>query len=275
LAAQGAPGVLILAALFALGFLAAWRARVSRFGLSGVLSGSLLAGLVAHQFSVFILPTALYFYLTVAMLAVLPSPLGSTGTRLARGRLIWRIARVAAGAAFLAYAASLLASDAALALVKRRVEAGDVRNAMELYPQVLRWPPRMHADLWYSRSLIAAAQKSPNALLRLQASQEAFAAAIRATRGSEECHNAWYNLATLYAARNDLAGTERSLRAAIACSPNWYKPHWTLAQVLRLSGRLWEAEAESARAVELSGGKHREVDDTWKLIKTELQDVNK
>ena len=41
--------------------------------------------------------------------------------------------------------------------------------------------------------------------------------------------------------QNNMAGTEQCLRAAIAAHPTWFKPHWMLAQVLRLQGRDQEA----------------------------------
>ena len=50
-----------------------------------------------------------------------------------------------------------------------------------------------------------------------------------------------------------------TLFAAIAAHPNWFKPHWTLAQVLRFESRREEAEREGALALDLDGGKHPEV----------------
>ena len=46
------------------------------------------------------------------------------------------------------------------------------------------------------------------------------------------------------------AGAERSLRSAIAANPTWFKPHWMLAQVLRLDSRLAEAERGIATVCE-------------------------
>jgi tetratricopeptide (TPR) repeat protein len=87
----------------------------------------------------------------------------------------------------------------------------------------------------------------------------AAAAAERAVQTAEDPFNAWYSLSEIYAARNDAAGAERCLRAAIAAHPNWFKPHWTLAQVLRFESRREEAEREGALAIDLDGGKHPEV----------------
>jgi tetratricopeptide (TPR) repeat protein len=93
----------------------------------------------------------------------------------------------------------------------------------------------------------------------LQALQLAAAAGERATRTAEDPFNAWYSLSAIYAGRNDAAGAERCLRAAIAAHPTWFKPHWMLAQVLRLEGRGEEALREAALAVDLAGGKHPEI----------------
>jgi hypothetical protein len=87
----------------------------------------------------------------------------------------------------------------------------------------------------------------------------ALAAGQAATRDSEEPFNARYNLAGIYALENDAAGAEHSLREAIAANPNWFKPHWTLVQLLRLEGRIREASSEAALAARLDGGKHPEV----------------
>ena len=49
------------------------------------------------------------------------------------------------------------------------------------------------------------------------------------------------------------------LRQAIASSPNWFKPHWMLAQVLMTKGHREQALAEGRVAVDLNGGKNPEV----------------
>ena len=83
---------------------------------------------------------------------------------------------------------------------------------------------------------------------------EAAAAAQRAT-GSDDAQNAWYTVAWLHAREGDMPRTEQSLRAAIRSAPNWYKPHWMLAEVLHSQGRTAEARAEAERAAYLSAGK--------------------
>jgi hypothetical protein len=45
----------------------------------------------------------------------------------------------------------------------------------------------------------------------------------------------------------------------VDASPNWFKSHWVLAQVLSFEGRRTEALAEAVRAAELDGGKDPEI----------------
>ena len=96
---------------------------------------------------------------------------------------------------------------------------------------------------------------------------ESVAAGLRATRTAEDPFNAWYSLAGLYAVENDAAGAEKSLRAAIAANPNWFKPHWALAQLLQLENRTGDAVREASLAAELNAGKNPEVAHTLREIR--------
>ena len=141
------------------------------------------------------------------------------------------------------------AADHELQLARRSIEARDLPGAAMHYGEFERWKlPGASADLWYSR-----------ALLSIGAILPAGQAALAATRTAEEPFNAWYNLAELYAAGNSGAETESSLRRAAAAKPNWFKPHWMLARLLRIESRVAEAAAEAATAADLDGGKHPEV----------------
>lgn len=169
----------------------------------------------------------------------------------------------AAALALVYCAGRYLAADRELALAKSALERGDVTAAAARYLKYdARRFPGTGSDLWFSRACSSVAAGSGNPIVRVQALGQAGTAAIRATRTSEEPFNAWYNLSALYAARNDSAGTERALRAAIEARPNWFKPHWVLAQVLRLEGRLPEAEPEASIAADRNGGKNPEVNRT-------------
>jgi hypothetical protein len=59
---------------------------------------------------------------------------------------------------------------------------------------------------------------------------------------------------------------ENGLRRAIQFAPNWFKPHWTLAQFLELTNRHDEARSEAAIALELNGGHDAEVTETTRRI---------
>ncbi len=242
---QGSPSALILVAMTVLGFYAAWKARDAI--LAGTLAAALAALVVSQQFTAFTVPTALFFYLTIALLVTQafdpvrlpPSP--------------FRVPKVA-GAALLAlvlvgFALMLVYADASLARVARLIQAGETGEAATVYQQVERWgPPGMRTELWYSRAMVGTAAFRPG-----------LEAAFRAAQTAEDRENAWLNLAVLYGRQNDAAHAAESLRSAIAAAPNWYKPHWLLAQVLWVEGREEEACTEAALAADRNGRQNPEV----------------
>ncbi len=270
LAAQGLPGMLILVSICTMCFAALRKANTADPRLTGFLGASFLAGLVSLQFSSFVLPTALYFYLTTGMIvALVPRPPDNRQKRASRGAAIgWYAAALAAAVLLANFSFRLLATDRQLELTRDYLDAGRIRVAAQAYQLARDWQPRgMSADLWFSRSMASAAQKSPDVLIRLDGFQVALEAASRAAANSEDLPNAWYNLAAFHARRDDLTKTEESLRRAIASSPTWYKPHWMLAQLLRAAGRVADARTEAKLAVELGGSKHPEVVRTWEELK--------
>jgi hypothetical protein len=111
-----------------------------------------------------------------------------------------------------------------------------------------------------------AANRATDARAHSEAWNEAMQAGARAAEFSEQRQNAWYSLASLFAAQDDSRAVERCLRNAIAWSPNWFKPHWALAQLLALSNRKGEAMLEAAAALDRNGGKNPEVVATWKSL---------
>jgi tetratricopeptide (TPR) repeat protein len=144
-------------------------------------------------------------------------------------------------------AAPYIAADHALASTRRAIEAGSIP------------PVPAEADLWYSRTLLNATSRAPDLGHRVAGMQQALAAARRATLKSEDPFNAWYNLAGILALQNDASGAEQALRNAVVARPNWFKPHWTLAQLLALEHRTAEARREALLAVDLDGGRNPEV----------------
>jgi tetratricopeptide (TPR) repeat protein len=131
-----------------------------------------------------------------------------------------------------------------------------------------RWsPPGMRTDLWYSQAMFGAAGRAKIPPDAVSAWHAGLAAAVRAAQSAEERQNAWYDLALYYARQNDIPHAEQSLRSAIDCAPNWFKPHWLLAEVLRAGGRMEEARAEATRAADLDNGRNPEVTRTLAEIR--------
>jgi tetratricopeptide (TPR) repeat protein len=237
LVAQGVPGLLALAALCAVGFRAAWRARDRHPTVAPAIAGALAAGVVAQQFTAFTIPTAVIFFATIALAAGLDAPPPERPLP-----IVWAPVALA----LLYFALRLGLTDRALQLAKDRLTAGDTRGAARHFDSARI--PGASSDLWYSRSLTRAGDL-PGAI----------AAGLRATETAEDPFNAWYSLSALYAAQNDAQRAELSLRNAIQAHPTWFKPHWTLARLLALTGRGDEARREARDALDLDAGKHPEV----------------
>jgi tetratricopeptide (TPR) repeat protein len=266
-AAAGVPGLLAMVLLLGSGLRQGWRARAAAPG--NALAASLVAVVAAQQFSSLVAPTALMLFVHLAFLAALDPaakavPAGGS-RRLRFG------AAVPVACVLTVFGVRLVAADRMLARSKDEIERGRFESAALSYQRALDWqPPGMAADLWYSRSMANAAQGTADARLKLLCWRQAMHAAQRATRSSEDRHNAWYSMAALAAQENDYAAVEHSLRQAIAASPHWYKPHWMLAEVLHAAGRLDEAAREAAIAVDRNGGRNTEVTRTEAQIQSAL-----
>lgn len=231
---QGLLGLASLLCLCALGIYWTWRSH------SPWLLAALLAGLTAQQFTVFTLPTALLFYLTLALCS--PAARPPSGRRFPVPKLVF--------AAIMLYCAfRFAAADRMLEITRQRLDAHDIPGAAAAFSRYrsLRFPGAA-AELWYSRALLAQGAIIP-------AGQAAIAAATR----PEDPFDAWYNLAEIYAFGNDAPQAETALRHAVAAHPNWFKPHWMLGRLLRLEGRNPEAAREAAQAADLDGGKDSEI----------------
>jgi O-Antigen ligase len=264
LVSQGIPGVGILAGFAGLAWFAARRAVTQGQRTAPYLASALIAGLTAGLFVCFTLPGALYFYATIAMLAGLVISRTADAAKL-RPALELRIPALAlittAIAIFMYFTIRVTAADFALERAKRALDAGRLEESVADYAWSQQWHPAGSSDdLYFSRALLLAASRPASRPARvLIASQEAFTIARRAVETSEEQQNAWYSLAGFYAAQNDFADVETCLRYSAQASPNWFRSHWALAQVLAFAGRRTEATAEAARAADLDGGKDPEI----------------
>ena len=269
LVSQGVAGPVLLLALAASGFAAAMMSRRSARPnqAAGALAAGLAAMTISEQFTCFTLPTALAYYVTIAMLVSLSA--GAAPPPWPADRRWVRVAVAAPCAAILVFfGVRLSVAESLLAAMRRDLDSGLVGDAANRYAEYLHWRwPGPSADLWYSRRLAQIAGSNAERFVRVQAFQQAGLAAQRATQTTEATFNAYYNLAAFYARENDFPHTEQSLRAAIFRAPNWFKTHWMLAQVLQAESRLREAETEAATAVALDGGKHAEVTSTLDHIR--------
>jgi O-antigen ligase len=234
LIAQGIPGLLVLVAFCAWGL---WQKSADP-----CIKGALVAALVAQVFTAFILPTCLFFYLTLALL-IQPGPLRSIP--------LARIAGWCCALLLTVYALRWSVADSYLASASAALDRGDLARAIVAHRQVLKWAlPGSSSDLYYSRRLVDLVGKSTDFRFKAQGIREAANAAILATRNSEDPPNAWYNLAAFLSITSSPADVERSLRESIRAAPHWYKPHWVLAQLLVAERRLDEARREAEIAVE-------------------------
>ncbi|MEO8593330.1 MAG: O-antigen ligase family protein [Candidatus Solibacter sp.] len=252
LVGQGVVGLALLAAWCALGFGAAWKLRGAHPRLAAGLAAAMAAGTVSQQFTVFTLATAAIFFATVGIAAGMAMPAAPSVRR-------WPLALP-----LIYFAVQSALGDHALAAAQRDLAAGKLSAAAAHYAA-----SGQSSDLWYSRALWEAASKAQQLPERLVALERASQAGERATRTAEAPFNAWYSLSTIRALQNNARATEQCLRAAIGAHPNWFKPHWMLARVLKLQGRDAEALREATQAADLDGGVHPEVARTLHELQTQ------
>jgi O-antigen ligase len=257
LVAQGIPGLALLLAFCGMAFATKRRPEIT---------AGLVAVMVSQQFTAFTVPTAMMFFVPLALLVALETPAIRP-----RRRAPFIAAAVPVAAALLYLAVRFSAADHELELTKRALDNLNLNDATTYYRRYeqLRLPGGT-ADLWYSRALLEFASKEAAPNERVLAVKSAGAAARQATETAEDPFAAWYNLAIYYGRQNDAAESERGVRAAIAARPSWYKPHWVLAQILRLDGRLEQARQEAALAADLDGGKDAEVTRTLREVSDNL-----
>lgn len=250
--AQGVPGLAIAMMWIALGFYTAWRTRKTHGGVVAYLAAALAGGVVSAQFSSPVLTTRLYQLATIALLCGIGCTDGMhrASAKSRFGALYWL-----GSATFLAFGLALLASDLRARAFQRSVEKKDAAQAVARYRRLSEFAlPGFNIDLYASRALVQ---------LSLG---DAVPAGERATKTAEDRQNAFFNLAQLCARQNDIAATEKNLRATIAAAPNWFKPHWVLAELLRRTDRIREAREQAQLAFERDGGKNPEVTRTWKEL---------
>jgi hypothetical protein len=264
LTAKGAFGFVSFLAFSGLAVFVSFRRR--HRAAEAALAGAFLAALVSLQFNAFVLTTAFFFYLTGALLIVqrgeeeAPPTSWRTYVPVTVGGLLVTLV-------FSIFAIRLVAADYSLERVRRLLETGDPFAASAGYARVQRWqPPGVNSDLYYSRTMSTLVRRQTDLVAVVKAWQDAVQAGMRATRMAEDRHNAFYNLATIYATMNNPKDAERNLRGAIRAAPNWFKPHWMLAQVLLLNGKKVEARREAQAALERGGSRIPEVVESLRRV---------
>jgi hypothetical protein len=244
LVSQGAPGLLILCALCVWGGFAARK--------SPLLGAALAGGITAQLFTSFVLPTAVLFFLMLALMATPNRPIANRPQ--VANLPYMRLAACFCAAILTIYVVRLFVADHALADASASLDRGDLANALSSYERTVGWAlPGSSADLYYSRRLADYVRKTSDFRLKALALRAAYTAALNATRTSEERSGAWYNMAGFLSTTNSPTDVERSLRESIAAAPNWYKPHWVLAQLYLAEKRLDDAQREAEIALSCNG----------------------
>jgi tetratricopeptide (TPR) repeat protein len=249
----GIAGLLIVAGFVVIGVRSGLR------GPPGLLAG-LVSTVLAQQFLVLIAPTTFFFFLGIGLLALgadRAAPF-SIQSRARPSPVLY--CSILASCALVFVVFQMTVADLALGSAKRLLDAGDTFGAMDAYQKAGRFRASgVTADLYFSRRWAAGANTSPDALSKFGLGQLALEAGRRATEYPEQSQNALYNLAILAAAAGSAQAVEADLRAAIRASPNWFKPHWSLARLLYSTGRIGEARQEARLALDLDAGKDPEV----------------
>lgn len=238
-----AKGIFGFAALAALTIISLAYAR-------GPIGGAFVAMLVAQQFTTFTLPTELFFYLCAALIVSDFEIEPMVPARPQRWTAVFALL-------FLAMAIYLGAGDAMLAISRQALDQGNIDRAWKFQERARS--AKLAADVYFARSYLAI----PNQRAR----GYAMASALRATLTADDRQNALLNFAAFQSPYGDAAAVERTLRIAIDAAPNWYKPHWLLAQVLALEGRTAEAHTEAQAAIDRGGGRHPEVQATMDSLR--------
>jgi hypothetical protein len=274
LTSQGVAGLLLLTGWVFAAAAGAWSLRKQDCPAGAWLAAAFLAALGSNQFVAFTLPTALCFYLSAALLVVMSIPEPKTPAAERPQRWPW-LALAPAAVVLLIFSTCLAAADVLLLRVQRDAEGTRIPAAIADYEEARRLMPwGMNVDLWFSRAMMAASQQAGGTPDSARAWTAATDAAQRAAERAPERQAARYNLALIHGLQNDAPRAEAALRSTIAAAPNWYKPHWMLAQLLRETGHLDEARREAEIAQELNGGANPEVAETWEQLRPGSKNIN-
>jgi O-antigen ligase len=251
---QGLPFLVVMAGLVYLVF-ACTRSAASLY--SKVVCASFIATFVSLLFLSVTIPGALMLYGTAALLAASRIAAGeTTGRPASRTGLA-----IASGLALILVVASVAYArkDLAYSGITHAATFDEMAQAYQASAQP--WLPPPGEDLWCSRQFAAIAPKTGGALAA-KAWALAAEAAARAEATGEDRADAAYQSALLAIGANQPQPAEQKIRQAIEDAPNWYKPHFLLAELLYFTGRTTESKDEAARAISLAGSMQASVEQT-------------
>jgi hypothetical protein len=255
LTSEGIPGLLLTFGWALLGVYAAFRAlhtnrRRTQPALSAALVSALVASCVASIFGAVTAGPIFATLLVIAMLVAL-DPEDQASRPAIWPAVVFAISAPVAICLGI-FGATLAIADFNLARFQRTPSAA-LYNASQRMAL-----PGAGEDLYCSRRLATVCGQI--------CAKTATEAAERATRTADNPPNAWYNFAMFSAEQNDEARVEIALRTSASLAPNWFKPHWTLANLLALTGRVAEAGREAEKAFLLDAGKNPEVRQTFSKL---------
>ena len=256
LVSAGIPGLLLALAWGVLGLAAAWWRRGSS-RMAAPLGAAIVASGVTSLFDAASLAPVLLTLLAIAMLVALETPeIPEASARAVAGKLVLVPVGMLLAAVFAMFATHLAAGDYLLVQFQRAPSGAAWETAR-------RWRlPGAAEDIYCSRVLLNLCSATTGIPQRIGCWRTAEQVAAEATRTSDDPANAWYNLALFTALPNDARGTEMALTRASAISPQWFKPHWTLAKLLAQNGDWRRALVEAERAAALDGKRDPEVAET-------------
>jgi O-antigen ligase len=272
LTSEGVPGLFIAMGWLAIGLYAIADGRKRNSPVYRALAAAFVASCAASVFNAMTIGPAVSTLTVIALLIARNAESvrdgNVTATSASRVPATFAMAIGApAAVVFAAFGVMLLVSDFKLERFSRVAAKSDAGLTVAAYNKLRRSNFTGPAeDLYCSRRLASVCGKGGDPVARLECSQIATQAAAHATITADNPPNAWYNLAMFAAAHNDGKGTEKALRTATELAPNWFRPHWALANFLTLSGRKSEAVVEIDRASLLGAGKSPQVSDSLRTI---------
>jgi O-antigen ligase len=247
--AQGIPGFLILAGVFALGGFAiysgaAGRNPVMRNPVMVGVEAALVAIFVSAMFASFTLVSSLYLWSIAGIAVVLM--FAETGQEPVLRFQFPRLPAVLAACVFFFFAVSLPAQDAAWARLGSAVGRGSFANAGKAYSNAIFFSAGLPSyELFASREMAVLGRTlgdtKDGAACWIKAGE---AAAIAETQ-SEERFSAAYQLSLLAVAAGNLPQADVKARETIRLAPNWYRGHDLMSQILQMAGHSRDAVREA------------------------------